>query len=103
MGALLIEKVLEHVDLEEILLEDDQEEVEESSDDEQDTKPRRNRMQSKNMTALNALKQIRAKLEGRDTADRSRVTVSEQINGLIMAATAPEHLAVMYEGWMSWI
>jgi phosphatidylinositol kinase/protein kinase (PI-3 family) len=102
-GIDLLEKVLDYADIEEITFEEFNDQESESSEDEENITMRMNRGQEKNMTAMAVLKQIKAKLEGRDNSDRSRITVQEQVHGLIMEATSTEKLALMYEGWMAWI
>ncbi|KAI8926182.1 hypothetical protein BC831DRAFT_457824 [Entophlyctis helioformis] len=86
--------------------------------------PRLHREQTRNVHAVNVLKRIRAKLDGRDTElampaaqpgqgngtppspssnPKARLSVADQVDRLIREAMNPDHLAVMYEGWMSWI
>jgi DNA-dependent RNA polymerase auxiliary subunit epsilon len=102
-GVQLMDEILNYGDLDEVVPEPEEETEPDLLSENTNTTLRTNKGQSKNVTALNALKQIRSKLEGRDTADRSRQTIPEQVHNLIMQATSPERLAVMYEGWMSWI
>jgi phosphatidylinositol kinase/protein kinase (PI-3 family) len=101
-GVRLLQNLLAYTDLEEISYEEIDDNESESSDEEKITM-RMNRGQSKNVTAMNVLKQIKEKLEGRDTPNRTRISVQEQVHGLILEATSTERLALMYEGWMAWI
>ncbi|KAH9269439.1 hypothetical protein BASA83_008522 [Batrachochytrium salamandrivorans] len=41
--------------------------------------------------------------EGRDSDSRGRLSVPEHVDRIIREATNADNLAVMYEGWMSWI
>jgi PI-3-kinase-related kinase SMG-1 len=102
-GVQLMEEILNYGELDEVVAEVEEEAEPDLMTENPNTTLRMNKGQSKNVTALNALKQIRAKLEGRDTSDRTRQTIQDQVHSLIMQATSPERLAVMYEGWMSWI
>ncbi|KAI8897600.1 hypothetical protein BC833DRAFT_36026 [Globomyces pollinis-pini] len=63
---------------------------------------RLNKEQKKNATAVNMLLRIKSKLEGCDNADHKRLSVEDQVEWLIEEATNVDHLACMYEGWMSW-
>ncbi|KAH6585817.1 hypothetical protein BASA50_000978 [Batrachochytrium salamandrivorans] len=62
-----------------------------------------NREQTRNAHAVSVLKKIRSKLEGRDSDSRGRLSVPEHVDRIIREATNADNLAVMYEGWMSWI
>ncbi|TPX41406.1 hypothetical protein SeMB42_g05495 [Synchytrium endobioticum] len=59
--------------------------------------------QERNAHAIQALKRVRAKLDGRDGGDSHRLGVAEQVDMIIKQATSVDNLAVMYEGWMPWI
>ncbi|KAJ3318863.1 Serine/threonine-protein kinase smg1 [Boothiomyces sp. JEL0866] len=62
-----------------------------------------NREQTRNLTAVNVLKLIKAKLDGADNPDHKHNSVEEHVDFLIKNATDVNNLAKMYEGWMSWI
>ena len=57
---------------------------------------------SSNLTAINMLKQIKQKLEGR-VSPTCVLEVHEQVSVLIREATSKENLALMFEGWTPWI
>ncbi|KAJ3043387.1 Serine/threonine-protein kinase smg1 [Rhizophlyctis rosea] len=61
------------------------------------------RGQERNAYAVGVLKRVRAKLEGREGNDESRMSIPEQVEHLFQQATDVRNLAVMYEGWMGWI
>ncbi|KAJ3046729.1 Serine/threonine-protein kinase smg1 [Rhizophlyctis rosea] len=69
----------------------------------QERRVRVNRGQERNAYAVGVLKRVRAKLEGRESNDESRLTVPEQVEMLFQQATSVKNLSVMYEGWMGWI
>lgn len=48
-------------------------------------------------------KRIKMKLEGRDQDSTRRATVQEQVDYIIKEASSIESLALMYEGWTSWV
>ncbi|KAL5032700.1 hypothetical protein RTP6_000768 [Batrachochytrium dendrobatidis] len=62
-----------------------------------------NREQARNAYAVNVLKKIRLKLEGRESDFKSRLSVPDHVEQIIKEATNKDNLASMYEGWMSWI
>ncbi|KAJ3126559.1 Serine/threonine-protein kinase smg1 [Nowakowskiella sp. JEL0407] len=64
---------------------------------------KRRAVQERNQHAVNLLKRVKTKLEGRDTADYGKLTVSEQVENIISEAVKVENFAMMYEGWMAWI
>ncbi|KAG0025245.1 Serine/threonine-protein kinase smg1 [Podila clonocystis] len=57
----------------------------------------------RNAYAVNILRRVRHKLEGRDFDSVNKFKVSEQVDRVIQEATNVENLANMYEGWTSWI
>jgi phosphatidylinositol kinase/protein kinase (PI-3 family) len=59
--------------------------------------------QSKNKTAISVLLRVKQKLEGKDNPSRTRMSTQDHVKHLIYAATDPEALCRMYEGWMAWI
>ena len=59
--------------------------------------------EEKNTFALNVLRKIRAKLEGREPDVLRRSSVAEQVDFIIREATNLDNLALLYEGWTSWI
>lgn len=59
--------------------------------------------EEKNAFALNVLKRVRTKLEGREPDALKRASVAEQVDFVIREATDPDNLALMYEGWTAWI
>ena len=71
-----------------------------------------NREQSRNAHAVDILRQVRLKLDGRDESlfsatDKSkknhRMGISEHVDAVIREATNTDNLAKMFEGWMGWI
>ncbi|KAJ3359561.1 hypothetical protein HDU91_004898 [Kappamyces sp. JEL0680] len=86
------------------LSEYQEEESSDSSDDDEHggNSIRLNKEQSKNITALNVLLKVKAKLQGK-VADEAKAPVSKQVEELIHQATSADNLSLMYEGWMSWI
>ena len=65
------------------------------------------RRQEKNARALNALRRIKCKLDGRDRwpgKERERQqSVEEQVEMVIRQATSADALSQMYEGWAGWV
>ena len=59
--------------------------------------------QEKNSHAVGIWKRVRAKLEGRDGENAEKLSVSQQVDTVLQAATSHEHLSQMFEGWTSWI
>lgn len=59
--------------------------------------------EEKNAFALNVLRRVRLKLEGREPDALRRATVQEQVDFIIREATSIDNLSLMYEGWTSWI
>ncbi|KAI9141330.1 hypothetical protein BKA69DRAFT_1038604 [Paraphysoderma sedebokerense] len=57
----------------------------------------------KNVHALEVLKRIKVKLDGRDNETNKRVGVQEQVDMVIRQATDPGNLSLMYEGWTPWV
>lgn len=103
-GLEVINNILGFADIEELETTDvevkDLEEVPNIGDD----SLRFNKEQNQNLTALNVLKQIRAKLEGRSELEREiKLSVLEQVDGLIKDALDVGKLSMMFEGWMGWI
>ena len=62
-----------------------------------------NRKEEKNTFALNVLRRVRTKLEGREPDVLRRSSVAEQVDFIIREATNVDNLALLYEGWTSWI
>ena len=62
-----------------------------------------NLKEEKNTFALNVLRRVRAKLEGREPDVLRRSTVAEQVDFIIREATNLDNLALLYEGWTAWI
>jgi PI-3-kinase-related kinase SMG-1 len=77
---------------------------------------------TKNVHAMNVLRRVKAKLEGRDFAAQKaqneknlttntaeplklpeRMSVAEQVDWVIREATSIDNLSKMYEGWTAWI
>jgi len=63
---------------------------------------RGNKGQERNTYAVNILKRVKSKLEGRDGGD-GKQSVAEQVDWVIKQAISVDNLAVMYEGWTAWI
>ena len=85
-------------------MEDQNDEFENNFEIDEDMESLRlNRGQARNITAVNVLKQIKLKLEGRDSSDKPRLSVSDQVSNLIAQATDVDRLSLMYEGWTGWI
>ena len=59
--------------------------------------------EEKNTFALNVLRRVRAKLEGREPDVLRRSSVAEQVDFIIREATSLDNLSLLYEGWTSWI
>ena len=62
-----------------------------------------NLTEEKNTFALNVLRRVRAKLEGREPDVLRRSSVAEQVDFIIREATSLDNLSHLYEGWTSWI
>ena len=62
-----------------------------------------NLTEEKNTFALNVLRRVRAKLEGREPDVLRRSSVAEQVDFIIREATSLDNLSLLYEGWTSWI
>eukprot|EP00118_Oscarella_pearsei_P002798 m.11633 g.11633 ORF g.11633 m.11633 type:complete len:3440 (+) comp23529_c0_seq1:72-10391(+) len=60
-------------------------------------------LQERNTFAVNVWRRVKAKLEGRDVDPNKRMSVAEQVEWVIQQATSKENLALMYEGWTSWV
>ena len=60
-------------------------------------------IEEKNSFALNVLRRIRVKLEGREPDALKRSSVQEQVDFIIRESTSIDNLAHMYEGWTAWI
>ncbi|CAG8432924.1 6070_t:CDS:10 [Diversispora eburnea] len=58
---------------------------------------------SRNAFAVGIIRQIKAKLEGKDFDSNVKMTAQEQIDKIIEQATNIDNLCVMYEGWTPWI
>ena len=59
--------------------------------------------EKKNAFALNVLKRIRAKLDGREPDVLRKSSVQEQVDFIIRESTNLDNLALIYEGWTAWI
>lgn len=59
--------------------------------------------EEKNAFALNVLRRVRFKLEGREPDALKRASVQEQVDFVIREATSLDNLALMYEGWTAWV
>ncbi|KAI1319718.1 hypothetical protein EDD11_003412 [Mortierella claussenii] len=57
----------------------------------------------RNAYAVNILRRVRHKLEGRDFEAMKKCKVTEQVDRVIQEATNVENLANMYEGWTPWL
>ncbi|KAG0239164.1 Serine/threonine-protein kinase smg1 [Actinomortierella wolfii] len=57
----------------------------------------------RNAYAVNILRRVRHKLEGRDFDPQKKSKVTEQVERVIQEATSVDNLAMMYEGWTAWI
>ena len=58
---------------------------------------------TKNSFASNVLKKVKLKLDGKDPNVNKRSTVSEQVDYVIRESMNLINLALMYEGWTSWV
>eukprot|EP00094_Tigriopus_californicus_P005418 TCALIF_05224-PA protein Name:"Similar to Smg1 Serine/threonine-protein kinase SMG1 (Mus musculus)" AED:0.14 eAED:0.15 QI:0/0.66/0.5/1/0/0/4/861/3250 len=59
--------------------------------------------EEKNAFALNVLRRVRIKLDGREPDALKKSSVAEQVDFIIREATSLDNLALMYEGWTAWI
>ncbi|KAG0198674.1 Serine/threonine-protein kinase smg1 [Mortierella sp. GBA30] len=57
----------------------------------------------RNSIAVNILRRVRHKLEGRDFDAVKKCKVTEQVERVIQEATNVENLANMFEGWTPWL
>eukprot|EP01121_Diplochlamys_sp_Union-15-3_P013581 TRINITY_DN4239_c0_g1_i1.p1 TRINITY_DN4239_c0_g1~~TRINITY_DN4239_c0_g1_i1.p1 ORF type:complete len:109 (+),score=22.01 TRINITY_DN4239_c0_g1_i1:207-533(+) len=61
---------------------------------------------TRNVHALNVLKRVKAKLEGKDGPKKelteTKQSVFEQVEWVIREATSIDNLSKLYEGWISW-
>ncbi|KAG9455066.1 hypothetical protein H6P81_007970 [Aristolochia fimbriata] len=57
----------------------------------------------KNAYALQVLRRIEMKIDGRDTNDGRQMDIAEQVDHLLKQATNIDNLCNMYEGWTPWI
>ncbi|GJJ73027.1 serine/threonine-protein kinase SMG1 [Entomortierella parvispora] len=60
-------------------------------------------LHQRNAYAVNILRRVRHKLEGRDFDPAKKCKVAEQVDRVIQEATQVENLANMYEGWTPWL
>ncbi|KAG0220242.1 Serine/threonine-protein kinase smg1 [Mortierella sp. NVP41] len=60
-------------------------------------------LHQRNAYAVNILRRVRHKLEGRDFEAVKKCKVTEQVDRVIQEATNVENLANMYEGWTPWL
>ncbi|KAG0055166.1 Serine/threonine-protein kinase smg1 [Gryganskiella cystojenkinii] len=60
-------------------------------------------LHQRNAYAVNILRRVRHKLEGRDFDAAKKCKVAEQVDRVIQEATLVENLANMYEGWTPWL
>ncbi|KAF9920880.1 Serine/threonine-protein kinase smg1 [Linnemannia zychae] len=60
-------------------------------------------LHQRNAYAVNILRRVRHKLEGRDFEAVKKCKVAEQVDRVIQEATNVENLANMYEGWTPWL
>jgi phosphatidylinositol kinase/protein kinase (PI-3 family) len=104
-GLEVIYNILSFGDIEELATTDvEVKDLEEALINTGDDSLRLNKEQNRNLTALNVLKQIRVKLEGRSELKKGvKIGVSEQVDGLIKDAMDVDKLSMMFEGWMGWI
>ncbi len=59
---------------------------------------------AKNLYAINILKRIKSKLQGKDEHfSPNKVTVEQQVSWVVQEATSVNNLCVLYEGWTPWI
>jgi PI-3-kinase-related kinase SMG-1 len=59
--------------------------------------------QRKNVYAVSVWRRIRSKLEGRDPEPNKSSRVQEQVDWMIREALNQENLALLYEGFTSWV
>lgn len=57
----------------------------------------------RNQTAILILKRIQQKLDGHDPDENLQKSLSDQVDHVISEARAIHNLALMYEGWTSWV
>lgn len=57
----------------------------------------------RNTYATNVWKRVKMKLDGRDPNPVNRSSISEQVDYVIKESMKLENLALMYEGWTSWV
>uniref|UniRef100_T1KSW0 non-specific serine/threonine protein kinase n=2 Tax=Tetranychus urticae TaxID=32264 RepID=T1KSW0_TETUR len=57
----------------------------------------------RNTYATNVWKRVKMKLDGRDPHPVNRSSISEQVDYVIKESMKLENLALMYEGWTSWV
>jgi len=62
-----------------------------------------NNKQQRNKTAVIIKRRIKEKLEGRDPDASLRKSVADQVSHVVSEARAVHNLALMYEGWTSWV
>lgn len=60
-------------------------------------------VQERNSYAVGVWRQVKAKLDGRDPDLNRRFTIPEQVDYVVREARNVENLAVLYEGWTSWV
>ncbi|KAF9960667.1 Serine/threonine-protein kinase smg1 [Mortierella alpina] len=60
-------------------------------------------LHQRNAIAVNILRRVRHKLEGRDFDAIKKCKVTEQVERVIQEATNVENLAYMFEGWTPWL
>jgi len=56
-----------------------------------------------NLYAINVIKRVKQKLQGRDKSEIEKISVKQQVQSLIQDATNINNLAQLFEGWSSWI
>jgi len=59
--------------------------------------------QERNTYAVNVLKRVKCKLDGRDLDATKKMSIKDQVDWVIQQAISIENLCVMYEGWTPWI
>ncbi|RWS12933.1 Serine/threonine-protein kinase SMG1-like protein [Dinothrombium tinctorium] len=57
----------------------------------------------RNTYATNVWKRVKMKLDGKDPDPSKRTTIAEQVDYIIKESMDIENLALMYEGWTSWV
>jgi len=62
-----------------------------------------NSKQQRNKTAVIIKRRINEKLEGRDPDANVKKSVKDQVTHVVSEARAVHNLALMYEGWTSWV